>query len=167
MVLLSWERAQEFCTRLSGLAVEKKAGRTYRLPTEAEWEYACRAGTTTTYFFGDDATKLAEYAWTAENANRQVHPVGQKKPNPWGLYDLYGNAGEWCQDAYDADFYGKSPPRDPFNKPVAVDDVYVHRGGDIFHQAANTRSALRFSMKGRKSFMFAGGMRVVCEVAGK
>ena len=90
---ISWLEAQEFCRRLS-----EKEGRVYRLPTEAEWEYACRAGTETEYYWGDNFDP--RYAWTDENSGARVHPVGLKLPNGWGLYDMAGNLKEWCQDIY-------------------------------------------------------------------
>ena len=96
---VSWNDAIEFCRELSALSEEKAAGRVYRLPTEAEWEYACRAGTKTAYSFGDDASQLGDYAWYKENSGGTTHPVGQKRPNPWGLYDIQGNLTEWCQPA--------------------------------------------------------------------
>ena len=94
-----WQDAVEFCRQLS-----EKEGLEYRLPTEAEWECACRAGTTTVYSFGDDASELGEYAWYSENAEVveqfYAHTVGQKNSNPWGLYDIHGNVWEWCEDWY-------------------------------------------------------------------
>ncbi len=97
---VTWEDAVEFCRKLSAMPEERKAGRVYRLPTEAEWEYACRAGTTTKYSFGDDESQLGEYGWFDENSGGQVHPVGQKKPNALGLYDMHGNVWELCSDWY-------------------------------------------------------------------
>lgn len=100
--------AVDFCGKVS-----IKTGQDVRLPTEAEWEYACRAGTTTKYFFGDDASKLGEYAWYDKNDGGSSHPVGQKKPNPWGLYDICGNVCERVSDVYDKNYYANSPKKDP------------------------------------------------------
>ncbi len=95
---VSWDDAVSFCEKLSDLPEEKAAGRSYRLPTEAEWEYACRASSNASYSFGDTAESLGEYAWFGEG---NTHPVGEKKPNRWGLYDMHGNVLEWCQDWFD------------------------------------------------------------------
>jgi formylglycine-generating enzyme required for sulfatase activity len=105
--------AISFCQRLSDLPAERAARRTYRLPTEAEWEYVCRAGTRTRWSFGDDGAKFGEYDWFNGNSNGATHPVGQKKPNAWGLYDVYGNATQWCMDWWDANYYQQSPSIDP------------------------------------------------------
>ncbi len=94
---VTWDDAVDFCRKLSELPAEKAAGKVYRLPTEAEWEYACRAGTTTKYSFGDDESELGDHAWYSENSGGKTHPVGSKKSNAWGLYDMHGNVFEFCQ----------------------------------------------------------------------
>ena len=91
----------EFCKRLS-----EYTGREYRIPSEAEWEYACRAGTTTAYYFGNDASKLGDYAWCGENSESKTHPVGEKLPNGFGLHDMYGEVWEWCEDDLRGNYTG-------------------------------------------------------------
>jgi formylglycine-generating enzyme required for sulfatase activity len=121
------------------LPEERKAGRVYRLPTEAEWEYACRAGTTTTYSFGDDESKLGDHAWFDEHGGAQTHPVGYQKPNAWGLYDMHGNVSEWCGDWYG--HYGSGPATDPQGPSGA--SSRIDRGGDWHNAARFCRSANR------------------------
>jgi formylglycine-generating enzyme required for sulfatase activity len=115
----------------------------YRLPTEAEWEYACRAGSHEAYDFGS-ADKLRQYGWFADNADEKTHPVGQKKPNRWGLYDLYGNVAEWCEDVYSPNYYSQSPATDPLGPPpMGKDTQRVLRGGSWKASADMCRAAFR------------------------
>jgi formylglycine-generating enzyme required for sulfatase activity len=95
---VSWYEAISYCAWLTGI---KNDGHVYRLPTEAEWGYACRAGSTGAYCFGDDIEKLVDYAWYNKNSGDTVHPVGQKLPNAWGIHDMHGNVWEWCSDTYE------------------------------------------------------------------
>jgi formylglycine-generating enzyme required for sulfatase activity len=137
---VSWEDAVEFCKKLSELPEEKKAGRVYRLPTEAEWEYACRAGSKTAYSFGADLKSLGDYAWFDKNSNNQTHPVGEKKANAWGLYDMHGNVWEWCSNWYD-DEYPKGADSDPSGPTKG--SRRVCRGGSWLSVAEIFRSARR------------------------
>jgi formylglycine-generating enzyme required for sulfatase activity len=139
---VDWDEAAEFCRRLSALPAERAARRVYRLPTEAEWEDACRAGTTTGWSCGDDEAGLAEYAWFGENSGGMTHPVGEKKPNAWGLYDMHGNVYQWCWDGYDKDHYAKSRiVDDPARPPGLL--LRVDRGGSWHNPAGRCRSAAR------------------------
>jgi len=137
---VSWDAAREFCELLS-----KREGKTYRLPTEAEWEYSCRGGTTTAYHFGNNASRLGEYAWYEVNASdvdeQYSHRVGQKKANPFGLHDMHGNVWEWCQDWYESGYYKASPVDDPTGPSTA--SYRVFRGGSWFSFAGLCRSAFR------------------------
>lgn len=134
--------AMEYARWLSSLT-----GRIYRLPTEAEWERACRAGTTTIYSFGNDVAKLGEYAWYLDNANGRPHPVAQKRPNTWGIYDMHGNVAEWVLDQYDANFYASSDPKTPVISPVRLPDErrypHVVRGGSWDDEPPLLRCAAR------------------------
>ncbi|WP_268033269.1 formylglycine-generating enzyme family protein [Algoriphagus sp. PAP.12] len=120
-----------------------KTGIFYRLPTEAEWEYAAKAGTDTPYFFGTDASQMREYAWTKENSEELTHTVGTKKPNPWGLYDIYGNVLEWTADQYDPEFYAISPEENPLN-PSSELYPRVVRGGSYDTPTAEITSSKRY-----------------------
>ena len=144
---ITWDEATEFCEKLT--ATEHKngklpAGESYRLPTEAEWEYACRAGTTTVFSFGDDESKLGDYAWfhgNAKNAGEEyAHKVGMKKPNPWGLYDMHGNVYEFCSDWYGGALSGGVDPVGPNGGSERVG-----RGGGWWGDPASCQSAIRGS----------------------
>jgi formylglycine-generating enzyme required for sulfatase activity len=133
---VSWNDAVEFCRKLS-----QKEGKSYRLPTEAEWEYACRAGTTTRFYFGDSDSQLSDYAWCDEDSGNKTYPVGQKKPNAFGLYDMHGNVWEWCSDWYDENYYSESPADDP--KGPSTGQYLVLRGGSWSNLASSCRVANR------------------------
>jgi len=141
----------------------------YRLPTEAEWEYACRAGATTAYFFGDTPSKLGDYAWFAKNAGGHPRPVGQKQPNSWGLYDMCGNVWEWCNDFYNVDYY-KETPRDNPRGPSTGENKVV-RGGAWRVSAESCRSGYRYNESPGYSDVCFGydiyGFRCVRKAAGQ
>jgi formylglycine-generating enzyme required for sulfatase activity len=137
---VSWEDAVEFCKKLSDLPEEKAAGRVYRLPTEAEWEYACRAGSKTAYSFGESSESLGDYTYFQGNSNGQTHPVGEKKANAWGLHDMHGNVWEWCSDWYGE--YPKGAVSDPVGPREG--SCRVLRGGSWYGGAALCRSAYRY-----------------------
>ncbi len=136
--MVSWKDARRFCRKL-----RRKTGKNVRLPTEAEWEYACRAGSTTLYHFGDDPTQLEQYAWYKANSGGKTHPVGEKKPNAWGLYDMHGNVWEWCRNRYGPKFYEKSRFKDPTGPNRWHSSTRVLRGGSWNFSAYLARAATR------------------------
>jgi formylglycine-generating enzyme required for sulfatase activity len=147
VLCITHHAAMQYCAWLSA-----KTGKIYRLPTEAEWEWACRAGTTTPYSYGGDPAKLGEYAWYEKNSDDTAHKVGEKKPNPWGLYDMHGGLAEWCVDLYQKDFYSKFPLDRPTLEPVLISGAvrfpHVARGGSWIDPPEKCRSAARrFSEK--------------------
>ena len=151
---ITWREAVEFCRRLS-----EKEKKRYRLPTEAEWEYACRAGTTTAYYTGGDEAALAAAGWYLGNSGNRSRPVGRKKPNGWGLYDMHGNVSEWCAK--------RSGGNKPGSKSQQLDDeekaLRDLRGGSWGLNAGDCRAASRLRNAGTYRY-FDLGMRVLCEL---
>ena len=148
---VSWNDCQEFLSR---------AGDGLRLPTEAQWEYACRAGSRERFCFGSDDASLGGYAWYSGNSGETTHPVGEKIPNAWGLYDMHGNVWEWCADWYDGGYYANSPAEDP--QGPSSGQFRVLRGGSWVIGAVLCRSANRVGVgpDGRGSRVGGGGFRV-------
>jgi len=159
---VSWDAAQEFCRCLSDLSVERTANRIYRLPSEAEWEYACRAGSTSKYGFGDDTQPLHEYAWYEENSDDRTHPVGQKLPNKFGLYDMHGNVAEWCADWKGP--YAANAISDPMGPESGFSRVI--RGGSWAAGSAGCGSAARNAYRTKTPPSKSCGFRVVCLLPG-
>jgi formylglycine-generating enzyme required for sulfatase activity len=176
-----WGDARDFCARLSALPEEEKAGRTYRLPSEAEWEYACRAGTTMPFNTGDAlSSKQANFNGNFSYGGadkgpflRKTAKVGSYPPNAWGLYDMHGNVMQWCNDWYDPDYYKKSPKENPKGPekgvmPTGFDHNFfvVVRGGCWLDEGRACRSARRFRLQQSEPYRWTG-FRVACDVAGK
>ena len=154
----NWWIADAFCAYAS-----QKLGRMVRLPTEAEWEYACRAGTHTVYYFGNDTSQVIEHAWCCANSGIEPKPVGHFTPNPWGLYDIVGNVWEWCADGYSTTFYERSPLEDP--QCVRSDKgAKVIRGGSSLNKAETCRSSHRYGLPPAVGDRFLG-FRPVLELS--
>jgi len=135
--MVSWDDCQQFLEKLNA----KVGGGKFQLPSEAQWEYACRAGSKTKYCFGDDETRLGDYAWYDKNSGNTTHPVGAKKPNAWGLYDMHGNVVEWCQDWWQDAYSYESPVDDPTGASMGRGRVY--RGCGWNNPARCCRSSSR------------------------
>jgi formylglycine-generating enzyme required for sulfatase activity len=142
--MCDWQECNQFCTKVTKMLRERKligADETVRLPSEAEWEYCCRAGTTTKWSWGDDEKQLGDYGWYKGNAAGNDPPVGMKKPNPWGLYDMHGYIWEWCLDSWHPDY--KDAPADGSPRQAKGATDYVVRGGGYSDPAEALRSAYR------------------------
>ena len=137
---VSWDDVQAFCQKLND-----KTKKNYRLPSEAEWEYACRAGTQTRYYFGDDEKLSGEYAWYYGNSGSKTHPVGQKKPNNWGLYDMSGNVWEWCEDYWHENYENAPKDGGSWNENSSQANFRMLRGGSWKDIPRGCRSANRFT----------------------
>ena len=141
---VNWHEANEFCAKATKMLRDAKlieAKERIRLPSEAEWEYCCRAGTTTAWSFGDDVTELGKYSWFKDNSAKEDPPVGKKAPNPWGLYDMHGYVWEWCADGWHPDY--KDAPTDGSARGAGESKDRVIRGGAYPDPAEKLRSAYR------------------------
>ncbi|MDR2353715.1 MAG: formylglycine-generating enzyme family protein [Deltaproteobacteria bacterium] len=154
VVNVSWFKAQEFIKNLNA----RDLNGTYRLPTEAEWEYACRAGTNSTWFFGNDPSHLPEYADIDDHFGHNFVEVGTYKPNPWGLYNIYGNAREWVEDWFSSGYYAKSPTDDPTGPTEGKEKIL--RGGAFCDNPVYCKSARRYTENPEKN-SGSFGFRVV------
>jgi formylglycine-generating enzyme required for sulfatase activity len=152
---VSWNDATAFCQKLS-----KQTGKQYRLPSEAEWEYACRAGSTTKYCFGDSDSQLKDYAWYDDNSGKTTHPVGQRKANVWGLYDMHGNVWEWCGDNWESDL-SKLPKDGKVLLSSGDSSRHPNRGGSWFNASDGCHSESRYDLSSDSGGNDLG-FRVVC-----
>ncbi len=153
---LTWVSAVAYCKWLS-----LREGKTFRLPTEAEWEYACRAGSNSHYCYGNDKSLIGDYAWYKENSEKVTHNVGSKKPNDWGLYDMHGNVWEWCSDRYTDDYL--DTPTDGTAHKIRSEKGMVLRGGAWSGIAQKQHSAIRINL-GATSRNYFVGFRIVVEL---
>ncbi|TVS17822.1 MAG: hypothetical protein EA424_12035 [Planctomycetaceae bacterium] len=160
---VSWFDARAFLRKLDELPQDQGPYGRYHLPTEAQWEYACRAGSTTDYSFGDSADILGEYAWYSGNWGGSTHPVGMKLPNAWGLHDMHGSVREWCQDLFCQDYYATSPGIDPTGPASGTQRVY--RGGSWDGGPQGRRSAFRNRFPAHDPHGALLGFRVVMSIA--
>jgi formylglycine-generating enzyme required for sulfatase activity len=151
---VSWEDAQEFVKKLS-----VKTGKNYRLPSEAEWEYAARAGTQTAYSFGDNEGDLGRHAWFSQNSNRTTHPVGEKQSNSFGLHDMHGNVWEWTQDCWNGNY--NAAPTDGSVWTTGNCSLRVVRGGSWSADPRFLRAAFRFMYSSASVRSLSIGFRVV------
>ena len=163
MVGVSWDGAVQFCewlTRREKTAKRLSENYVYRLPTEAEWEYVCRADSKTKYYFGDETLDLYDYAYYRDNSKRKTSVAGKKKPNKWGIHDMHGNVWEWCYDWYD-DAYIAEEVTDPIGSDMSLDNLKVLRGGSFVSSPLDLQSSTRYSFryKGSKKNV---GFRIVC-----
>jgi len=161
VVNLTWYDAQAYCDWLNETSEAESSEARYYLPTEAQWEYACRAGSDTPWSHGNDEQQLAEYAWYKQNSYWIFHPVAKKRPNAWGLYDMHGNQSEWCADRFggDASYYDSRPQTDP--KGPKTGNERILRGGGILSSARDIRSASRVHQEANEPTK--GGFRVAME----
>lgn len=174
---VSWIDAAEFCNKLSeqekllpnynrsGDQVTMQPGDGYRMPTEAEWEFACRAGSTSKFWTGDRESDLQQAAWIGANADGRTHPVGELKANPWGLFDIHGNVAEWMQDAWDRDYYAMFAAQPALNpRGAEVSNAQrVHRGGDWVSLGCFASSSARGALDPSRLW-FTVGVRLVLPV---